>query len=65
MCPCSVLAVGSRTLSKAQAFVKDNGLEGQATPYGSYEEVLNDPKVQAVYIPLPSAMHVQVNDCVL
>eukprot|EP00163_Fabomonas_tropica_P007086 TRINITY_DN16729_c0_g1_i1.p1 TRINITY_DN16729_c0_g1~~TRINITY_DN16729_c0_g1_i1.p1 ORF type:complete len:149 (+),score=26.02 TRINITY_DN16729_c0_g1_i1:86-532(+) len=44
-----VVAVGSRTLSKAQAFAEKNSIE---TAYGSYEEVINDPNVNAIYIPL-------------
>lgn len=52
-----IVAVGSRTLEKAERFVSDNGLTGQATAYGSYDEVLEDRSVQAVYIPLPSSLH--------
>ena len=54
-----VVAVASRSLAKAEAFIKDTDLEGQATAYGSYDELLNDPKVEAVYIPLPAGLRIQ------
>jgi hypothetical protein len=31
-----VVAVGSRTLSKAEAFIKETGLQGSAKAYGRY-----------------------------
>ena len=49
-------AVGSRDLGKAQAFAKALGIP---KAYGSYEEVLDDPDIEAVYIPLPNHMHVE------
>lgn len=46
-------------MAKSEAFVKEvEGATG-ATPYGSYEEVLDDSRVAAVYIPLPTSMHLQ------
>jgi len=48
-------AVGSRTLESASKFTHTYG----GTPYGSYEEVLADPDVQAVYIALPHHLHYQ------
>lgn len=47
-------AVASRNLEKAEAFQKELGFE---KAYGSYEELLADPQVDAVYIPLPNTLH--------
>ena len=47
-------AVGSRTLEKAQAFADKYGFE---KAYGSYEEILNDPEVDLVYIATPIRGH--------
>ncbi|XP_061371404.1 uncharacterized oxidoreductase At4g09670-like [Gastrolobium bilobum] len=49
-------AVGSRSLEKARSFVAANG---GAIAYGSYEAVLDDPDVDAVYVPLPTSLHVR------
>ena len=49
-----VVAVGSRDLARAEEFAQTWGI-GRA--YGSYEELLADPEVEAVYIPLPNTMH--------
>jgi xylose dehydrogenase (NAD/NADP) len=49
-----LLAVGSRDLERAQAFASRWGIE---RAYGSYDEVLADPDVEAVYMPLPNTMH--------
>ena len=50
-----VVAVGSRDLSRARAFADRHGIE---RAYGSYEDLLADPEVEAVYNPLPNTMHV-------
>ena len=50
-----VVAVGSRDGARAEAFAAEHGL---ARAHGSYEALLADPDVDAVYIPLPNALHV-------
>lgn len=50
-----VIAIASRDLGKAQAATKELGL---ARAYGSYEELLADPEIEAVYNPLPNHLHV-------
>ena len=48
-----VAAVGSRTLSNAQEFAKTFG----GTAYGSYEELVADPTVDAIYVATPHPSH--------
>jgi xylose dehydrogenase (NAD/NADP) len=49
-------AVASRDLGRAEAYARERGIE---RAYGSYEDLLADPKLEAVYISLPNAMHVE------
>ncbi|HCG02745.1 MAG TPA: oxidoreductase [Chloroflexi bacterium] len=50
----SLVAVGSRQREKGQALADDFGID---TVYNSYQAVLDDPRVEAVYIPLPNDLH--------
>ena len=52
---CSVDAIASRDLAKAQDTANLLGIE---KAYGSYEELLADPDIDAIYNPLPNQMHV-------
>lgn len=49
-----VKAIASRSLENAQLFAEEMNIP---TAYGSYEELLNDPNIDAVYIPLPNHLH--------
>src|SRR5919198_182562 len=49
-----LVAVGSRDAGKAAALAGELAIP---RAYGSYEELLADPAVEAVYIPLPNNMH--------
>jgi predicted dehydrogenase len=51
----SVTAIASRDLAKARETASALGI---ATAYGSYEELLADPDIDAIYNPLPNPMHV-------
>lgn len=55
----TIAAIGSRSLEKATSFAKENDFPESAKAYGSYEAVLDDPDVDAVYIPLPSGLHLR------
>ena len=50
------VAVGSRDLGRAQAFATEHGI---TRAHGSYEELLADPEVDAIYNPLPNSLHVE------
>ncbi len=52
---CEVVGIASRDRTKAQAAAKQLGLP---KAYGSYEEMLADPEIDAVYNPLPNHLHV-------
>src|SRR5215469_3781553 len=51
-----VAAVASRSLAKSQEFAAQFGIP---KPHGSYEELLNDPKIEVVYNALPNHLHVE------
>ena len=51
-----VAAVCSRDLKRARAFAERLGI---SKAYGSYEEMLRDPEIEAVYIPLPGSLHAE------
>jgi predicted dehydrogenase len=50
-----VVAVASRDLARAEAFTAEHGIP---RAHGSYEALLDDAEVDAVYLPLPNALHV-------
>ena len=49
----SIAAVGSRSLENAQKFAETFG----GTAYGSYEELVADPTVDAIYVATPHPAH--------
>jgi len=51
----AVVAVASRDRSRAEAFAREHGIE---RAHSSYEALLEDPEVDAIYNPLPNSMHV-------
>jgi predicted dehydrogenase len=51
-----VTAVASRSLERAQAFAKEMDIP---KAYGSYDELLADPNVDAIYNPLPNSLHAE------
>ena len=51
---CELYAIAGRTPGKAEQFRAEFGF---AKAYDSYEALLADPAVEAVYIPLPNTLH--------
>lgn len=52
----TLVAVGSRAQESADAFAKTNGA---ARAHGSYEALLADPEVDAIYISTPHPLHAE------
>src|SRR5690606_29465128 len=50
-----IVAIASRNSDRARETAHRLGIE---KAYGSYEELLNDPEIDAVYNPLPNHLHV-------
>jgi predicted dehydrogenase len=53
---CEISAIASRDLAKAQKAAKQLNIP---KAYGSYEELLADNDIEAIYNPLPNHMHVE------
>jgi predicted dehydrogenase len=51
-----VLAVASRDAERARRYAQSHGIE---RAYGSYDALLSDPEVEAVYISLPNSLHLE------
>jgi predicted dehydrogenase len=50
-----VVAIASRDIAKARAAASDLGIP---RAYGSYQELVDDPDIEAIYNPLPNHLHV-------
>ena len=50
-----VAAIASRDIAKARAAASDLGIP---RAYGSYQELIDDPDIEAIYNPLPNHLHV-------
>jgi predicted dehydrogenase len=49
-------AIGSRSIEKATKVAKDFNIP---KVYGSYDDLLNDPKIEVIYNPLPNHLHAE------
>ena len=47
-------AVASLDTARAQAFAREHGIPRW---HGSYEALLDDPEIDALYVPLPNSLH--------
>ena len=52
---CEIRAIASRSLEKGRKLADQFGI---SKAYGSYEELLADPEIEAIYNPLPNHEHV-------
>jgi predicted dehydrogenase len=52
----SIVGAASRDPARAEGYAAEHGFERW---WGSYEELLADPEVDAVYVALPNALHVE------
>ena len=51
---CELYAIAGRSLEKAERYKSEFGFQ---KAYGSYDELIADADVQAIYIPLPNNLH--------
>ncbi|MEO8158590.1 MAG: Gfo/Idh/MocA family oxidoreductase, partial [Betaproteobacteria bacterium] len=52
---CEIRAIASRSAESARKAAAELGI---ARAYGSYEALLADPQIEAIYNPLPNHLHV-------
>ncbi len=51
---CTIVAIASRNLEKAKKEAENLNIP---TAYGNYEDLINDPSIDAIYNPLPNHLH--------
>ena len=51
-----LVAIASRTQNRAEDWAYEHNVP---RAYGNYEGLLNDPEVDAIYIPTPPSMHAE------
>ncbi len=52
----SLVGIASRSADKAKAVAKEFGI---ARDFGSYEALIDDPEIEALYVPVPNHLHVE------
>jgi predicted dehydrogenase len=55
---CEMVGIASRSREKAEAAARELGIP---KAYGSYDEMLDDPEIEAIYNPLPNHLHVPLS----
>ncbi len=55
---CEIVGIASRNIDRARSTAKSLGIP---RAYGSYEELLADPDIEAIYNPLPNHLHVPLS----
>ena len=53
---CVIAAVAARDEARAQEFAEKHGI---ATVHSSYEDLINDPEIDAIYNPAPNGLHAE------
>lgn len=56
---CELAGIASRSEARAEEFRKDCGLPDSVICYGSYDDLLQEEWIDAVYVPLPTALHLE------
>jgi predicted dehydrogenase len=54
-----LVAIASRSLERAEEWCKKHGVSDQVKRYGSYDDMLKDPAIDAVYLSTPTTTHVE------
>lgn len=55
----AVAVSSSSSKARAEQFIADLGIPAPCAAYGSYEELVKDPNVQAIYVATPHSHHFQ------